>query len=189
MDKQLPAKLISYIFDPVVVILFGVFTLSQTLSLANQVGALIFLSLGGLLPAATAFYEYYNTKVNRVITRIERNEVYISGLIGFSFLVALFSSETYRSDYWMFLSMATAVYFGLTLGINYIFDKPSQHMGVFAFWTMILVDRVSTGYGLLLALLLVVAWARLELKVHTWSQIFWGLSVGLLAGLMTWPFW
>ena len=87
---------------------------------------------------------------------------------------------------WMLVSMAVAAYFGITLYVNLFFDKASQHTGVWTLWTMVLIGRVDNIFVLLFLLLPVIMWSRLVLKKHTWPQLFWGIAIGMLAGLLTW---
>lgn len=186
-SKNYTAQIITEIFDPTVVFFFSLlFVVYLRGSLQDQIAGIIFLALGGLLPLASLVYEYLNTKVNKVVTREERNHVYLAGFFSYSVLSTLFATQIFSDSFWSYLSTSLALYFAISLMINTFIDKTSQHVGMFSFWVMALIEFASPGFGLLFAALPLIMWSRLKLSKHTWVQMFWGMAVGMLTGLLLW---
>ncbi len=185
--KNVTAKIITEVFDPTVIFFVSViFIVYLRNSLQDQIAGIIFIGLGGLLPLVSLVYEYLNTKVNRVVTREERNHVYLAAFFSFSVLSTLFATNIFPDRFWSFLSIAMALYFGLALLINTFIDKTSQHVGMYTFWIMALIEFASPGFAILFAAVPLIMWSRLALTKHTWIQMFWGMTIGMLTGLLLW---
>jgi membrane-associated phospholipid phosphatase len=188
MERPL-ARAISTIFGPQILAILGAFVLVAYRSPVDFLAYLIFLFVGGGLPTVTFFIEYFQGKQKELnIARRDRDSIYLAGLFGFAITSVLVGSAIVMSALWMLISMVMAIYFGLFYVVNRYFTKASQHMGMICFWSVLLMDKVSLVFILVLALAPVVAWSRVYLHRHTWEQIAWGGAIGLSTGLLTWVF-
>ncbi len=180
--KQRAALTISYIFMPTSFALAAFLSLSLMTRQGSDVFRVASLSVlfGALLPLAYLLYLLHREKVTRldVPLREQRTIPYlIAVLIYFAGFAALIVAEASVQVYSLMFCYATN-----TLAVTAINTKwkiSAHAMGASGPLTALAITFGT--YVLPLFLLVVpVAWARLELKAHTRSQVTAGAVLGIL---------
>lgn len=181
------AKIVSYVFEPLLVLILMAFALVIGQAPSDALSAAVFLGLGLAAPAFLYIYDYVTDRDDNVDpTRRERNSMYLAAVFGYGLTSILFGSVLVNNEFWFSLPMLMMIYFATFYVVNLYFDKASLHIGTFTFAIVVLTAKLSAGFALLLALLPIVVWSRLSLHKHQWVEIMWGLVIGLAVGLLAW---
>lgn len=183
------SRIISMVFNPALVLVWMVFSLILGEGPQSLLSAFILL-LVGIGPILFLEMKFYLTSAKNEFEpgRMERDGMYLVGIFAFSVSSILFGTSAFNDVLWFNLSMILAIYFALAYLVNRYFDKISMHTAMFTFTSVLLAGRVDYGLMLLLVLLPLIIWARLDLHKHDWVEIMWGLAVGLIVGLLSWLF-
>ncbi len=186
LELQL-AKLVSWVFSPVIVTILAAFLVVSQSDLSNFFAACVFLLVGGFFPVAADVYEYLRHR-NATLEPAyqQRNEIYLIALFSFSISSLIFGSAILTSTFWMNLAMVMAIFFALYYMANKYFAKASLHVGMFCVMAMLLIQHLSLTYALLFTIFPIVVWSRIRLHRHTWAQILVGTAIGMSVGLLTW---
>lgn len=182
------AQFVSIALDPVIVFSFGLLAI---VSQQNITGALQGVILISLLVSIVGISWVWSTKriADAVyLPRARRDNVYIAAIFASVVSTVIFGSLIWTSAFWYNFSMTLMLYFACFYLVNRYFDKASQHVGMVAFISMLLIDKLSVGWVLLLISIPVLIWARLDLRQHGWTQIMWGWAIGMAVGVLTWLF-
>src|SRR5689334_13921723 len=174
------AKLISIVFNPIIVAFFAPFFLiyktthDMGLAIHWSLYTLVFLALLSLFVIIAVKKKIFSDM--DVSRREQRSLMYIVGIIfNCTYLLSLF-----------FLGAPKILYFltiGIILGVAFLSvvnRKIKASIHVAAITALILPVAISYGsyYYLLLFLIPLVVWARLKTKRHTLSEIIAGGSIG-----------
>lgn len=185
-DKSL-ANVISTLSAPAVLLGLAVAVFVTSQDILGGVGAIVFFVVGGSGAVIPWLYYYLFSRNDEIDPpRKRRGMIYLGAMVSMSVCTVIFGSGILTNTMWYEASAVATVYFGLFYVVNYIFEKASLHTGTFVFVTLFLADQVHLRYLLLLLVLPLVVWARIELRKHNWLQIFFGLAIGGTVGLITW---
>lgn len=182
------AQLISFVLDPAIV--FGL-SLLAIISQQNITGALQGVILVSLFVVIVGVVWVWSSKqiADAVyLPRARRDNVYIAAIFASVVSTIIFGTLIWTSAFWYNLSMTLMLYFASFYLVNRYFDKASQHIGMLAFISMLLIDKLSVNWVLLLVSIPLLIWARLDLRQHGWIQIMWGWAIGMGVGVLTWLF-
>ena len=183
------AKVISLIFDPVIVTLVSLILIIRQSEpeLNRSVGWFLILFLIGILPPLIFLaYEKKKGKVTDwfLYNRAERIPIYIASLISLSVALLII---------WWLEGPRNLLVFSLTSLLNavalafatYLDHKPSVHVSAMTFFVLVLVLLVDWRFWPSFFLIPVVAWSRAKLKKHTWPQLSGGFFITLFIVLIT----
>ncbi len=193
------AKIISYLFHPLLMLIYGLVLLFSiniflplVLSLQGEIYVLSIAFIAGVIFPLSFMYFLLRTRVIRSFaleSKEERTIPYLMTGIFYYFIFYLFKEIGLPPLYFVFILNTTLLVF-ITLLINFWW-KISAHM--IAIGAVVgCVSGISIKLGLTLtpviaALLLVaglIAFARLKLNAHTNSQIYTGFFMGLICMLI-----
>lgn len=181
------AKFVSLVTDPGLVFLIGVAILQFQVGPTDYLKGLAFVLITSIPIAFAGIRTYLRDRDMAVdFNQGERNSIYLAAVFGFAFNSLIFGSQILQSNLWMNVAMVFTIASVVFYLVNHYFDKASIHVGMLTLWCMLLVEMVSINYAVGLALLVPVTWSRLHLHKHTWPQIMWGLSLGLIVGVLAW---
>ena len=147
-------------------------TLRLPLTLESKiVWFVVAILLGGLPPTAVYLYERKTGKIHDwfITNRVERKDVQLAWMLGSGlfFLTALF----FDAPRLLLALSLTLVWISLLITIVSLYWKISVHMVGVTLFVMVLLLTYSANYFWALALLPLVAWARIKLGHHTLSQV------------------
>ncbi len=182
------AKIVSIIFNPFLVLTLAL-VLGNLIWVQLHTGPVIFvISVLIFLP-----FIVYTAKISTKkagfwhphnLLRKERDSVYIFGM--FASLISILAFSYIGINYWLGNSFIAFLLIALLFLVNKYIDKASVHTAVFCFSVFYLTDKFDTSIGLFLIALPIIMWARVKLHQHTWVQLFLGIIVGMLVGLLSW---
>ncbi len=168
------AQVISIGFEPFTVsfVALTLVTLRLPLTLESKiVWFVVAILLGGLPPTAVYLYERKTGKIHDwfITNRVERKDVQLAWMLGSGlfFLTALF----FDAPRLLLALSLTLVWISLLITIVSLYWKISVHMVGVTLFVMVLLLTYSANYFWALALLPLVAWARIKLGHHTLSQV------------------
>jgi hypothetical protein len=148
------------------------------------------LVAGVILIPIFATTAYLQRQDQHTYQRLSRKPIYLVAWIDVAIclgLILIFNGPTILG-----ICMATLlVWLPLQLGINQFVTKISIHMGVASgcFATLWIVGKLTPLLILVcIALLLLLAWARIQTKNHTIGQVVLGCVVGIGSVLLVFPF-
>lgn len=139
----------------------------------------------GVIITATAMWMKFKKQLPNldIVRREDRYIPYLGSVVGYGLLILILRNHIW--DYPMFHALLMTMAVGVIVcgAVNLIW-KISFHgfaMGVFSAF----VFHYNKLVGILwLVLALAVGWSRVEKRVHTWGQVFAGLSVGFSLALL-----
>ncbi len=187
MSETRLAKIISIILNPYYILPAGILALSIGMGPSILVDAVIFIVVG-LVPLLVGHIILYlrDGRSGLGLPREKRTPLYLLAVLTFSLDTILFGSAMRNDEFWFLLAMVMAIWFGLHYLVNKFYDKTSFHVSVFVLVTMLFLDQVSPRLGVLFLLLPLLIWSRVVLHKHTRQEILFGMTLGLVGGLLMW---
>ncbi|MCA9379108.1 hypothetical protein KC640_01645 [Candidatus Dojkabacteria bacterium] len=181
------ARLLSIVFEPLIVFVVGTLFVAWDGGALEVASAFVFLSIveGGFFLAIVYQYLHDNSP-DFVPIRSERDAIYLAGIFASTVSTYVFGSEIFPSERWLNISMIFMMFFACFYLFNHYFDKASMHVGMSTIWILIAAQLISPMLGILLVLILPIAWSRLELDRHTWIEVMYGLLIGTTIGGLAW---
>lgn len=181
------AKFVSMVSEPTAVFIAAALLVAWNGGIYELASALIFISIVGGGFFLSIVYQYlHDSDADFVPTRTERDAIHLTAVFASTVATYVFGSQIFPSEKWMNISMLFMMFFASFYLFNHYFDKASMHVGMSTVWLLIGSQLVSPFVGVLLVLLLPIAWSRLELNRHTWPQIMYGLFIGTAIGAIAW---
>lgn len=179
--KQRAALTVSYIFMPTTFALavFVVLSLLTRQGTGRLAVAAVSVVFGAVLPFAYLFYLLHNQKITRVDVPIrqQRTIPYLVSVliyfIGFVVLLRIGASVTVYALMFCYAANTLVIFI-----INTRWKISAHAMGASGPLTAL---AVTFGWRVLpfFLLILIVAWARVELKAHTRAQVVAGAFLGM----------
>lgn len=180
------AKLINFIFHPVVLIVPSVFFI--IVASGNSIESAIFWSAIALgLVLFIALYILVGIKIgfftNFDVSRREQR-IYLFPVVLFAGVTFLFSLIAFNGPRSLFFAI---IYFLISVAVLALVTlkiKASIHVGSITAATLSAVYFFGDKYFILLILIPIMAWARINQKRHTFKETIVGFILGFLLALM-----
>ena len=175
---KLIAKVISRLFDPVIIIPL---ILTGTVGMAYLNGYrwkffLFIFFLDAVVPGLFVFWRYLKNKGKDwdIHKREERIPLFMLTVVshGLGVIVAYLLGRHPLAEILLGLWLLAVVYTGITM-----FWKISVHAGVNSTLAVMITLFVDKDLFFIWIIPMIVAWARVEDKHHTWPQVLMGLLV------------
>ena len=155
-------------------------TLIQQIPVNQKIWWLFLGFLLSLVPMAVLYFEYKKGTISSLWspTAIERRNSYLAWVV----IAAIFSVAAFWQEAPRLITALGLVFLGL--GIVNLFAtagfKISIHSQLVTLFVITAILSVSVGLIYLVLLIPLVAWARLYLKAHTFSEAIFGILVAIL---------
>lgn len=175
------ANIVSYIFNPLLMIIFLPFFLvyKTTHDIMNAMGWMIYSAFFLLTLAIVVFIEVKRgIFINMDVSKQEQRPILF--IICFVFGILYLSSLFVLNAPYLLILVTLGIIVGIIL-LSFINKRVKASIHVAAITAITL--SVSVGYGgyfyLLLLLIPLVAWSRLELKRHSFAEVVTGNLLGV----------
>jgi hypothetical protein len=150
----------------------------------------ILLVFGGLIAPLIIYTALRRRLEKYVYQRTERGGIYLVGWIGVvTILIITIIANAPRILVICIASLA--IWLPLQRFINQRFTKVSTHTGVITACVLglMLSGHIDTPVGYFLGIIVIglTAWARIETRNHTRSQVLLGILIGAIPVLITFP--
>lgn len=183
------AQFISWIYNPFFIIPITLMVSHLQEINKNPFPFIFFLSVGGLPSILYYLYEEFKHKAKPweflvSIPREKRNTPLLIAVYSFLFVTIILSGL--GEILWVEISVVMVIFAGSMYLANKYIDKASWHAAAMAFCVFYFVDKISLNYTFGLLLLPVIFWSRVLLHKHSWLQLYLGMVIGLVVGLLSW---
>lgn len=181
MNLKIIAKYISYIFIPPVMnfLIFLVFSFEIENTSNKWLGILISFLFGLLIPVITILkFKNYGVLSDYDATIKEERLVPYIYAIGYSMLGVIFSSLIGLNENLIMLWMVYVFISIFIININHFWKISAHAMGATVPIGALSIIEQNQYYLIFIVIFLMVANARLILKVHTLSQVIMGGIIG-----------
>ncbi|MDP2671025.1 MAG: hypothetical protein Q8P13_00985 [bacterium] len=135
---------------------------------------------GALPPILVLVYEKRKGKISDwfISNRAERRDVQLAWVFGATSVTAL----ALIFDLPRTLQALSLTFFSLSLGMSVVnfYWKVSVHTAMITLAVLSMVLIYSSSWAFLFLLILFVAWARVQVGAHTWSQTSGGVFLSLI---------
>lgn len=185
------AKLISLLLNPFIVITFTL-VLGNYIWVKDNQGPLIFVIIIMIfLPLIIYTFKLIhvfglkkNILIFKNLKKSERDSILISIL--FIDVIAILILNYLSEGYWMLNAIVGFILVASLYLANRFIDKVSIHTAIITFSIFYLVDKLGNEFSLFLVILPVIIWSRMKLHKHTWLQLYLGIVIGMMLGLLSW---